>query len=72
MARRPDADENGPSGVGVENYTWYLQNVQLLPYTWQDVLTLMQRELARAHSALALEESRNASEPPSTAHRIRR
>ncbi len=60
------ATKTAPSGVGVENYTWYLQNVQLLPYTWQDAMTLMQRELARAHSALALEESRNASLPPST------
>ena len=38
----------GPSGVGVENYDWYLANVQLLPYTWADEVTLAQRELARA------------------------
>ena len=25
-----------PSGIGVENYDWYLKNVQLVPYTWQD------------------------------------
>ncbi len=25
-----------PSGVGVEEYNWYLKNVQLLPYTWAD------------------------------------
>ena len=30
----------GPSGVGVENYDWYLANVQLLPYTWADEVTL--------------------------------
>ena len=58
------ASKTGPSGVGIENYDWYLRNVELLPYSWQDELTLMQRELARAHSALALEESRNAGQPP--------
>ena len=59
--------KTGPSGIGVENYDWYLRNVELLPYTWQDAMTLMQRELARAHSALALEESRNAAQPPAAA-----
>ena len=58
--------KTGPSGVGIENYDWYLRNVELLPYTWQDEMTLMERELARAHTALALEEARNASQPPST------
>ena len=28
--------KRAPSGVGVENYNWYLKNVQLVPYTWQD------------------------------------
>jgi uncharacterized protein DUF885 len=54
----------GPSGIGIENYNWYLNNVQLVPYTWQDEVTLMQRELARAHAFLALEEQRNAKLPP--------
>jgi uncharacterized protein DUF885 len=58
------SSKTGPSGIGIENYDWYLRNVQLLPYSWQEELTLMQRELARAHSALALEESRNAGQPP--------
>jgi hypothetical protein len=56
--------KTGPSGIGIDNYNWYLRNVDLLPYTWQDELTLMERELARAHTALALEESRNAGQPP--------
>ena len=55
--------KTAPSGVGVENYDWYLKNVQLLPYTWQDEVTLMERELARAHAFLALEEQRNAALP---------
>src|SRR5262249_9618138 len=28
------ASRTGPSGIGVENYDWYLKNVQLVPYTW--------------------------------------
>ena len=55
--------KKGPSGIGVQNYDWYLKNVQLLPYTWREVVTLMERELGRAHAFLALEEKRNAAEP---------
>ena len=56
-----------PSGIGVSNYDWYLKNVALLPYTWRDEVVLMERELARALSSLALEEQRNASLPPAAA-----
>jgi len=55
--------KTGPSGVGFENYNWYLQNVQLVPYTWQEEVTIMHRELARAHAALRLEEHRNRKLP---------
>ncbi|MCC6317145.1 MAG: DUF885 family protein [Gemmatimonadaceae bacterium] len=55
--------KTGPSGVGRDNYDWYLTNVQLLPYTWKDEVTLMQRELARAYAYLALEEVRNRGRP---------
>ena len=55
--------KTGPSGVGVRNYDWYLKNVQLAPYTWQEEVTLMERELARAHASLVLEERRNAKLP---------
>jgi hypothetical protein len=58
------ASKTGPSGVGIEHYNWYLRNVMLLPYTWRDLVTLMERELARAHSSLALEEIKNAALPP--------
>lgn len=57
------ASKTGPSGVGIDNYDWYLKNVLLLPYTWQDEVTLMRRELARAHAFLALEEERNRKLP---------
>jgi hypothetical protein len=56
--------KTGPSGVGVANYDWYLANVQLVPYTWRESVTLMERELARANAALALEEKRNEKLPP--------
>jgi hypothetical protein len=57
------ASKTGPSGVGVENYNWYLKNVQLAPYTWREEVTIMARELARAHAFLAIEEQRNAKLP---------
>jgi hypothetical protein len=57
-------EKTGPSGVGKENYSWNLQKVHLLPYTWEEELTLIQRELARAHSSLRLEENRNRNLPP--------
>ena len=57
------ASKTEPSGVGVENYNWYLKNVQLVPYTWQDEVTIMERELARSHALLAMEELRNAKLP---------
>jgi hypothetical protein len=54
----------GPSGVGVEHYDWYLKHVQLAPYTWRDQVAIMERELARSHAFLALEETRNEKLPP--------
>ena len=51
--------KNGPSGIGKENYTWYQQNVHLVPLSWDDEVLLLKRELARAWSSLKLEEHRN-------------
>lgn len=56
--------KNGASGVGRDNYTWYLQNVHLVPYSWDEQVTLMKRELWRAHAALRLEENHNRDLPP--------
>jgi hypothetical protein len=55
--------KNGPSGIGKDNYTWLLQNVYLVPMTWEDEVMLLKRELARAHTSLKLEELRNAGLP---------
>jgi hypothetical protein len=54
----------GPSGIGKENYTWYLRNVLLVPLSWDDEVTVTRRELARAHASLRLEENRNRHLPP--------
>lgn len=55
--------KTGPSGVGKEHYTWYLRNVHLVPWSWEQQVTLLERELARAHSSLRLEENRNRDLP---------
>ncbi len=55
--------KTGPSGIGEENYTWYLRNVHLRPYSWEQEVTLLERELARAHTSLRLEEHRNRNLP---------
>jgi hypothetical protein len=57
------ASKTGPSGIGKENYTWYLQRVHLVPLTWEDEVMILKRELARAWSALKLEEHRNRDLP---------
>jgi hypothetical protein len=56
--------KSGPSGVGKENYTWNLRNVHLVPMSWEEEVTLLQRELARAHAGLRFEEQRNREQPP--------
>jgi uncharacterized protein (DUF885 family) len=55
--------KTGPSGVGKENYTWYQQNVHFIPYTWDEEVTLLRRELERAQAALLLEEHNNRNLP---------
>ena len=51
--------KTGPSGIGKDNYSWYMQNVHLVPLTWEDEVMILKRELARAWTALKLEEHRN-------------
>ena len=57
------ASKTGLSGTGKENYTWNLKKVHLLPYTWEEEVLIMKRELARTHSSLRLEENRNLNLP---------
>ena len=56
--------KNGPSGIGKENYTWYQQNVHLVPFSWEEEVSLLKRELDRAWSSLVLEEQKNQGLPP--------
>jgi hypothetical protein len=56
--------KTGPSGLGKDNYSWYQQNVHLVPMTWEDEVRLLQRELDRAWSNLKLEEHRNRKLTP--------
>ena len=55
--------KDGPSGIGKENYTWYQNNVHLVPLSWDDEVMLLKRELARAWSSLKLEEHKNRNLP---------
>jgi hypothetical protein len=64
---REAESKTGPSGIGKDNYTWYQQNVHLVPLTWEDEVRLLKRELARAWSSLKLEEQRNRDLPPMVA-----
>jgi hypothetical protein len=56
--------KTGPSGIGRDNYTWYQQNVHLVPLSWEDEVRLLKRELDRAWASLKLEEQRNRELPP--------
>ncbi|HEX3915079.1 MAG TPA: DUF885 family protein [Steroidobacteraceae bacterium] len=57
------AQKTGPSGVGKENYTWYQQNVHFVPFTWDEEVVLLRRELERAQASLKLEEHNNRKLP---------
>ncbi len=54
----------GASGIGKANYDWYVSHVELSPYSWDDQILLLQRELDRALASLRLEEARNRNLPP--------
>jgi len=61
--RQEASSKTGASGIGRDNYTWYMQNVHLVPLTWSDEVMILKRELARAWSSLKLEEHRNRNRP---------
>ncbi len=56
--------KTGVSGIGKADYDWCLKNVHLVPYTWQEEVILLERELARANEALRLAEYHNRAKPP--------
>ena len=55
---------NAPTGVGVENYNWWVKNVHLLPYTWQEEMDIVMHEDYRMVASLMLEKNRNRNLPP--------
>ena len=57
------SSKTGSSGIGKDNYTWYMKNVHLVPLTWEDEVMILKRELARAWSSLKFEEHRNRNLP---------
>lgn len=52
------------SGIGIKNYDWHLQNVQLVPMTWAEEVALHERELGRARAQFALVQHQNRNLPP--------
>ena len=62
--RQQAPSKTGSSGIGKENYTWQLRNVHLVPLSWEEEVSLLKRELDRAHSMLMLEEHHNRDLPP--------
>jgi len=53
-----------PAGIGKDNYNWWLRNVQLIPYSWDECLSIIQSEYNRAVAFLKLEEHKNRKFPP--------
>jgi hypothetical protein len=56
--------EQTEDGIGVANFNWYMKNVHLVPFDWQEQVDICRRELERSWTALKLEELRNRSQPP--------
>ncbi len=54
----------GPAGIGIDNYNWWLKNVHLVPYTWEEAQGIVQHEYSRIITFLKLEEHRNRKLPP--------
>jgi len=52
-----------PAGIGKENYNWWMKNVHLIPYTWDQFHTMIQTEYNRAVTFLKLEQNKNRRLP---------
>ena len=52
------------AGSGKENYSWWMHNVQLSPWGWEENNAIIQREYDRVITFLKLEEQRNRKLPP--------
>ena len=54
------------AGIGKENYNWWMKNVHLIPYDWEQFHTMIESEYNRAMAFLKLEEHKNRNLSPST------
>lgn len=54
---------DAPSGLGRENYDWYLKYVAMMPFDWDDVNRIGDRELHRSWAFLELERNKNRGLP---------
>ena len=50
---RPKTDPSGKP----KSYTWYQQNVHMVPWTWDEEVVLLHRELERAQLRFALKNT---------------
>jgi hypothetical protein len=58
-----EADLPAHGGVGRDEYDWYLRHVLLYPYTWEELMTLAEREYQRSMVFLKMEEHRHRDLP---------
>ncbi len=55
-----------PAGIGERNYEWWMREVQLLPYTWDQLLKIAEHEYDRSIALLKIEQHRNRNLPELT------
>ena len=53
----------GKVGIGKDNYNWWMKNVHLIPYRWDEFYTMIHSEYNRAISFLKIEENKNKGKP---------
>ena len=58
------ADMAPNAGLGKDNYDWWMRNVQLSPWGWEESNQIIEREYDRVITFLKLEENRNKHLPP--------
>lgn len=52
-----------PGGIGRDNYTWWMNRVHLIPYSFGQIEAMAQADYDRAITFLKLAENRNRNEP---------
>ena len=58
------ADMAPNAGLGKDNYDWWMRNVQLSPWGWEESNQIVEREYDRIITFMKLEENRNRHLPP--------